>query len=292
MIPHQIAVQPLRTMTHLSRALDMAVFGIQPWGFHLSNVIWHAINALLVFSIAWLVLEPWGAIAAGIIFAWHPIQVEAVAYVSARADLVSTCGVLLALLSASRGSLTGALLGVVFASLAKESAVVAWGLVLLWAAWTPQARFLRWWTVITGIGLVLGAGLVLQEIYWARLVTLNLTLAGTQLAVIGRLLLLLPVPYGFTLDHDWASLTWLAPFALVAALGLTAWALTLGWAARSWLALAWLWTLVALCPRLILPLPEGLHERHMYPVLIGWALCAGAWLSHPTARRMTDYGFD
>lgn len=290
MIPHQITAQPFRATTHLSRWIDLTIFGIQPWGFHLSNVLWHAVNVTLLLSLAWMVLPPWGAIAAAVVFGWHPIQVEAVTYISARADLVATFGVLLALVSATRRSLLGALVGVVFATLTKETAIVAWGLVFLWVAWIWETRILRYWIWLAALGALVTILLIWQAIYLARWVTVDQILIGTQLADIWRLLLLLPLPYGFTIDHDWGALVWLGPLALIGSLGLTAWALTDGWWGRHWLAFGWLWTLIALSPRLVVPLQEGLHERHMYPVLIGWALCAGAWLTRHDSHGEMTYG--
>ena len=282
---HQIYMQPYRALTYASRWIDMTLFGIQPWGFHLGSIAWHAVNVWLVFALAWLVLPPWGAIAAAGIFAWHPIQVEAVAYVSARADLVATCGVLLALLAASLGSVAGAVVGVVFACLGKEASIVAWALVPLWAAWTRAPFPLKRWCAVGGVLGGIAYAAILRDITEFSIQP-SMALAGEQLAVIFRLLALVAVPWGFTIDHDWASIAWFSPGALVGALGLTFWAVTEGWAHRHWLALAWLWTLIALSPRLVVPLYEGLHEHHVYPVLFGWCLCAGHWLTVNTRERM------
>lgn len=278
----ELMQMPYRSTAKLSKALDIALFGIQPWGFHLGSMLWHGLNVVLLFAVAWLILPPWGAVLAAGVFALHPIQVEAVAYVSARPDLVTTTGVLLALLSASLGSFTGAVCGVLFACLSKETSIVAWGLVPLWAAWTSAAfPVKRWIWCVAGCGAV---GLFFLRFYFGAL-TVSPTLAGAQLAAIWRLLALVPVPYGFTVDHDWAAVAGLGPLALVGSLGLTAWAVTEGWTRRSWLAFAWLWTLLALAPRLFVSLQEGLHEHHMMIPLIGWCLCAGHWLADTRALR-------
>lgn len=285
LIGHQIRLQPFRTLTHLSRALDMAVFGIQPWGFHLGSILWHLVNTLLVLAIAWLVLPPWGAIAAAGFFAWHPIQVEAVVYVSARSDLIAAVGILLAVFAASLGSMAGAVVGVCLACVGKESAVVAWGLVPLWAAWArvPAWSWLRWFAISGTGGLVVLIWAISQIRDWP--VVFDSVLAGHQLAVIWRLLALVVVPWGFAVDHDWAALAWLGPGAFLLSAGVTAWAVTEGWRRRSWVAFGWLWTLIALSPRLVVPTYEGLHEHHFYVVLIGWCLCVGYWLSASTRER-------
>lgn len=284
-LSEQIRLQPFRAITSLSRVLDMTMFGIQPWAFHLGSLLWHLVNVALVFALAVHVLPFWGALAAAGIFAWHPLQVEAVAYVSARSDLLATTGVLLALLAASAGSSAGALVGVAIACLSKEAAIMAWGLVPLWAWWTRAP--LRWvrWSLLS-----LSGGALAVWWLWDRIgglqVTLDSVLAGHQLATIWRLAALLVVPWGFTIDHDWQSLAWLGPSALILSLGLTAWCLTEGLWSRSWLALAWLWTLGALLPRLFVPLYEGLHEHHMMMPMVVWCLCAGHYLSKPMRGRV------
>jgi len=75
-----------------------------PRVFHAANVMLHALNALLVFSVLLAVFETgagWrGALACACgaaLFAVHPVQVEPVAWVSAAKDLLSTCFALIAL---------------------------------------------------------------------------------------------------------------------------------------------------------------------------------------------------
>lgn len=280
-----ITAVPLRSLTVLSKALDRSLFGIQAWGFHLGSLIVHLVNVALVLTLAWLVLPPWGAVAAAGIFAWHPVQVEAVAYVSARGDLLSTGFLLLALLSATCGSMAGALVGVILASITKETAGVAWALVPLWASWSRAPFPVRRWLVVGAVGAALG---VVAVLYWIGAVrfVFDSVLMGHQLAVIGSLLSLVVLPWGFAVDHDWAGLAWLGPAALILACGLTALAVLEGWPRRQWWAFGWLWTLAVLWPRLVVPLDEGLHEHHLYMVLVGWCLCAGHWLTSIDARKV------
>lgn len=90
-------------LTMLGYALQYALFGLEPWGFHLVSLLLHALNAAL----AYLLLRRLGFIrpAAGIailFFALHPLRVEAVAWVSAQKDLWSCFFVLLSLLAYMR----------------------------------------------------------------------------------------------------------------------------------------------------------------------------------------------
>lgn len=78
--------RPLRDISH---AVDFALWGENPVGFHLTNVLIHLANALLVF---WLIRRFTQHIAtaalAALIFAIHPIQTDAVTYISGRRDVL------------------------------------------------------------------------------------------------------------------------------------------------------------------------------------------------------------
>ncbi|MEI8230730.1 MAG: tetratricopeptide repeat protein [Candidatus Peregrinibacteria bacterium] len=76
--------------TILSYQLDALVGGIDPFVFHLHNVLLHIANVCLVyFLLKALKIRPWMALAAAAVFAVHPIQTEAVLWISARKDLQS-----------------------------------------------------------------------------------------------------------------------------------------------------------------------------------------------------------
>ena len=267
---------PLRSLTVVSRDVNIAVFGIQPWSLHLGNVLIHLANVWLVWRVASQVGLGQAAWWAAALFALHPMQVEAVTYVSARSDLLSVTGVLLALWATSVGSVAGAVAGVALAVLGKETAVVAFALVPLWA-FTTRAKFpLAVWLVV---------GVILVPLVWvATKMTPAFSLDDAQESLVAawRLFSLWVVPVGFSIEHDWRVWAWTAPLFMVPTVVLTLWAVT----RRSWGAFAWLWTVLALSPR-VLPLYEGLHERHMYLVSIGWCLCAGSWLGSYAQRRTT-----
>ena len=87
-------------ITMLSLEMDRQIFGIKPFGFHLTNIILHSFNAMLVFI---LLIQLTGAqgrsFAVAALFAFHPLHVESVAWISERKDVLSTFFGLLALLS-------------------------------------------------------------------------------------------------------------------------------------------------------------------------------------------------
>lgn len=78
-----------RPLRYLSYALDYAIWGERPFGFHLTNVLIHAGSAVLVFFLARRMTgEPTAAFVAASIFATHPIQTDAVSYISGRRDVL------------------------------------------------------------------------------------------------------------------------------------------------------------------------------------------------------------
>lgn len=77
-------------LTRLSHLLDGQLYGQRAWGHHLSSILWHAANTVLV----WLVLRRltgafWSAAFCAALFAWHPLRVESVTWVSERKDVLS-----------------------------------------------------------------------------------------------------------------------------------------------------------------------------------------------------------
>lgn len=91
--------RPLVTLTY---ALDWAISGGAEWWFHLANVVLHALATALVVLVALRWLQPLGALAAGVVFAVHPVHVEAVANVAGRSEILATLGLLAAVLCARR----------------------------------------------------------------------------------------------------------------------------------------------------------------------------------------------
>lgn len=278
---------PARMVTVFSLWLSAWLSPGHPYGYHLVSLAVHLLNMGLVGLLAWRVLPPWGAVVAMGIFGLHPIQVEAVAYVANRADLVATCCVLLALLAASRGFALLSGLAVALACGSKETAIVAWALVPLWAVVTAARFPVRAWLIACGVMLPLAIdayGLTVTEF----MPSVSVEHISRTSAALWRLVLLLPFPFGQSIDHDWwafSTLTlFVAPLALIAVTVLALIALIEGWRAR-WLAFAWLFTVIAISPRFLLPVVEGLHEHHLMLPSLAWCLCAGAVLTQPRAER-------
>jgi protein O-mannosyl-transferase len=77
-------------VTMLSHMLDCQIYGLRPWGHHLTNVLFHAANSVLLFIVLTRMtgLAGRSAVVAAL-FAWHPAHVESVAWVAERKDVLS-----------------------------------------------------------------------------------------------------------------------------------------------------------------------------------------------------------
>jgi hypothetical protein len=86
-----------RPLIHIIDMFTYAVFGLNPFGFHLVNILFHACTSILVFSIAKKMLSEFQpsayarvfspAFLMALLFAVHPIHTEAVTWVSGITDL-------------------------------------------------------------------------------------------------------------------------------------------------------------------------------------------------------------
>ena len=77
-------------LTVLSHMLDCQLFGLKPWGHHLTNVLLHALNAALVFVLLrQMTGATWRSLLVAALFAVHPLRVESVAWVAERKDVLS-----------------------------------------------------------------------------------------------------------------------------------------------------------------------------------------------------------
>ncbi len=132
--------RPLITLLYRT---DRVLWGLNPSGYHLSNLLWHLLATFLVYRVALRSTERTvSAWLAALLFAVLPAHTEAIGWIQGRVDLVSTACSLLALLALLRAwDATrrvrwqwASLAGLMFlaALLAKESAAA---LPLAWAMW-------------------------------------------------------------------------------------------------------------------------------------------------------------
>lgn len=85
-------------LTWISHMLDCELFQLNAGAHHFVNVLFHAANAVLLFALLLRLTDKlWPCAMVAALFAWHPLHVESVAWVSERKDVLSTFFALLAL---------------------------------------------------------------------------------------------------------------------------------------------------------------------------------------------------
>lgn len=132
-----VLYRPLRT---LSYALDYAVFGQWAPGFHITSLILHLASVATVYLLtSALIRIPAVSFMAALIFALHPVHIEAVSWISSRADLIGLIFANLSLLAyigykRGRGGsfLVASLLLAFISYLGKETMVFLPGLMILY----------------------------------------------------------------------------------------------------------------------------------------------------------------
>ncbi len=112
-----------RPITALTYWIDLRLFGPNPLGFHLENLLWHTATALVVLVLLRRLWpnEPLMALMGAALFAVHPVHTEAVAWVTGRSEILAAFWGLLAFLAHRRADI-------------EESPISLWRIAAL-AAW-------------------------------------------------------------------------------------------------------------------------------------------------------------
>lgn len=289
-----------RPASILSYAVDWWVAGGRPWLFHLLNAFWHALAAVLVVMVVARWLPEPAALTAGLVFALHPVHVEAVAGIVGRAELLAAVGLLGAVVSARRGWWPAAVACATMAMFSKEHGVVAGILVFIddWLRPPGTRRYPAGLYVALGIVTVgflalwvkigAAAGTDVAPPFLGAGVGERLALALPAIARAARLLVwptglsadygpqVIPVPAGLTL-------------AAVTGAGIVAGVLALGVGCRRrWPALSFAALAAALCclPTSNLLFASGivLAERNLYVAVLLVAVLAGYGVAGASLR--------
>ena len=90
-------------LTWISHMLDCQLFGLNPGGHHLTSLLFHVANTLLLFLwLSQLTGALWRSAFVAALFAWHPLHVESVAWAAERKDVLSALFWMLALIAYTR----------------------------------------------------------------------------------------------------------------------------------------------------------------------------------------------
>jgi len=296
--------RPLQALTY---AVDYAFWGLNPAGFHLTNVVLHAATAVLLYRVGVRVLgSATAALAAALLFAVHPLHVEAVTYVAGRSDPLAALCLLVAVLGFLRGDARGRGLSVaayVCALLAREAAFVL-PLLLVVLDRVPPGRVRRPPSSYLPYVGALGLYVVLRSLVptptpvaFAETVPLGFRLL-TMAEVIVRYLGLVVAPIGLHMERVVAPVTSVVDpraLAAVAVVAMLVISLIRARSTRAWpVALGGAWFFVALLPVAhLVPLATFMAEHWLYVPLMGLCLAAG-WsidaIPPPGGRRAMAVG--
>ncbi len=176
--PRKKTYVPLST---LSLAIDYRIWRLDPFGYHLTNLLLHLINTLLVFCLVWrLAHRLLPALIAALLFGVHPMHVESVAWISERKDVLSALFFLTALLSYLRYRSTQrslfyllSLASFVLALLSKQMAITLPIVLLLCdllegRSWTKRALIEKMPFLLLSLVFGLGAYLLDHFRWWPQ----------------------------------------------------------------------------------------------------------------------------
>lgn len=291
-----------------SYAIDWAIARGDPAWFHALNLLWHAAVAVSVVALArrWAGATP--AFIAGLLFAVHPVHVEAVANVIGRAELMAALGACLSVYAAVvYDSILWSAAALAFGVLSKENAAVAPALIV-WA-WmlrinrpsrSRAVRFGLAWLLV----FVLYAPLRIIVLHpYERLLSTApvfvgenlLTVRLTAISALTDVARLLVFPLTLRADYSPAERvavrTPLDGRFLLGLLAVVIWALLMRFFWRRGRRMETYglgWIAIAFLPIANLLYPSGVYvaERTLYLPSVGLALVAGGVLSHLPERRV------
>ncbi len=87
-------------ISFLSLAIDYSIVGEEPMLYHVHSLLLHLMNVALLYGFVFLITRnKWQAIICSLLFAIHPMHVEAVTWISSRKDVLFTCYFLIGLIA-------------------------------------------------------------------------------------------------------------------------------------------------------------------------------------------------
>ncbi len=284
-----------RPLVTLSYWVDHALWGFPAQGhfngFHLTNLLLHALNSILfLFVLRTLGITPNTSLFCAIIFAIHPASSEAVAWVVGRAELMGlTLGLLSALAYLRHPTWKGYLLAIgwwIGAMLSKEQWVflpLAFATLQVGTRESPHIPRARLWRQVLLSILFLGAFWTLRSWLiggWKPALTTYegvvtpLQRIWTALELMWHYVWIWFFPMNLSVQHAIAPVE----SALRGLFAAAAWIFVFwgAWQGRTffpWLlwALGWFWALMLAVSNLLIPIGTPFAERFLYPSTLFFA---------------------
>lgn len=294
-------------LTLASHMLDIQLFGLSPWGHHLTNLLIHIANVLLLFAVLRrMTKDIWRSAFVAAIFAVHPLQVETVAWVSERKNLLSTLFCLLALLAyvaqierPARGRYAAVWLCFA-AALMSKAAVIFLPILMIILDYWPLGRWRQGWRISIWEKIplfVIAVAAAITTLLFSQLKPLavlpfTFRLANAAVAVTTYLQKTFwPTSLAVYYPHPGKSVDlW---WGLAAGLLLCGISMAIIRSRRNKLALCtgWLWFLTALAPMLglIQVGSQAMADHYAYVPLIGLGIMA-AWALPASLTRASALG--
>jgi hypothetical protein len=301
----------IRPLLKLSYTLNWIV-SPQPFGFHLFNLALHMANTVMVYfllrqlssSNAMAGQRPFPTIVAftaSLLFAIHPVQTEAVTYISSRSVALMASFYLGSMLAYIHGSASGAKgwlylvspLMFALAVLTKEVALTLPFTLLLWDRLCPQ-QTARWVDILRKqalhwlVFLATLIGALLHPTY-QDLLAVSLSERDTyqnllsQINGVVYLLSRLIWVHQLNIDPDLPIITALTPLLIIKALSIAG-LIVVGLAyikRKPWLAMGIFWFFLQLAPtNSLLPRLDVANERQLYLANVGIFLIVAIGLFH------------
>jgi tetratricopeptide (TPR) repeat protein len=296
-------------LTWLSHMLDWQLFGNDPRGHHATNVLWHALSAVMAFlALRRLTGAFWTSAVSAALFAWHPLRVESVAWVAERKDVLSVFFGLLALWayaryaeeSKVRGPKSKVFYGLTLVTFALglmcKPMLVTLPCLLLLLDWWPLKRFTIQRLVLEKIPfflLTVASCIVTYRVQKAGNAVTESFGLGTRLAnavvsvacYLGKFFWPFNLAVGYPLPNHWPVTTVAGAALLVLAItGLALWQ----WRQRPWLLTGWFWFLGMLVPviGIVQVGLQAMADRYTYLPMLGLQL-ALLWTLREVALHST-----
>ncbi|MCC6793642.1 MAG: tetratricopeptide repeat protein [Candidatus Hydrogenedentes bacterium] len=299
--------QPIALLSHM---IDCQLFGLTAWGHHLTAVLIHGINAILLcVALTRMTGRYYPSLAVAAIFALHPTHVESVAWISERKDVLSTLFWILCLIAYTSFARCGGVgrylcvVAMLVLGLMTKPMLVTVPCVLLLLDYWPLQRMDR------GLGRLVGEKLLLFAVVIASCV-ITLIIQRQNQAIVS----LENLPLSTRLDNVWVSyvkyiwtMVWPVGLAidyphpkdtltslqvtgsLAVLTGITAWAAYL-WKRTPYFIVGWLWYLGTMVPVIgfVHVGEQGMADRYTYVPTIGLAIL-GVWCVNDFCKR-SAYG--